>query len=265
MFKIITNKIKYLFQMSILIRKSTNRDRLFRARTKEVVTFKLLYRNHVGEKYSWTNPTILDNLVMEIVKRKIELMSHERHHIKLSQDLNKDSERKNKTVFETIVSDFKNNNIDFDDLTFTSVLTQTSYVLSFEEGHTTVSVPPPSKDYEYEEPFECLYYYFIIIIKNKRSWIRYVFKDLVSYFYIFKDCTESKRIFDNRHEWFKHELKTYLRKDIVMNVLTNVLYSLYHEEMSIDRFERHLTRHLEELILFVIVRSSDELKDSDQS
>jgi GATA zinc finger len=265
LFRVIANKIKCLFQMSMLIRKPANRDRLLRARADEAATFEPLYRNHVGEKYPRANPAVLDNLAMGIARRKAELMCHERHHIKLSQGLDEDSERKSRAISETIASDFKDKNIDFDDLASTSALTQTSYAPSLEGGNAAVSVPPPPKDCEYGEPFECPYCFFIITMKSRRSWTRHVFKDLMPYSCVFEDCAESKRIFDSRHEWFNHELKTHLGKGMVMDVLADALCPLCHEEMPIGRLERHLARHLEELALFVIIHSSDELEDSDQS
>lgn len=179
-------------------------------------------------------------------------MYHERHHIKLSQGLDEDSERKSRAVSETIASDFKDKNIDFDDLASTSALTQTSYAPSLEGGNAAVSVPPPPKGCEYGEPFECPYCFFIITVKNRRSWTRHVFKDLMPYSCVFENCAESKRMFDSRHEWFNHELKTHLGKGMVVDVLSDSLCPLCHEEMSIGRLERHLARHLEELALFVI-------------
>lgn len=72
LFRVIANKIKCLFQMSMLIRKPANRDRLFRARADEAATFEPLYRNHVEEMYPRVNPAVWDNLAMGIARRKAE-------------------------------------------------------------------------------------------------------------------------------------------------------------------------------------------------
>lgn len=59
-----------------------------------------------------------------------------------------------------------------------------------------------------EGPFECPFCYQIITIKGRDDWKRHVYRDLHPYVCTFPNC--DMKLFENRHEWFEHEVANHL-------------------------------------------------------
>jgi hypothetical protein len=262
--------ISSLFQMSMLIRRPARHDRLLGAKKEDCVAFEPYDRQHVLEKYPRANATVGDRLGSAISRRRADLKYRERHHAKLSQGINHVQIAGNKhdrgsTVFsETIATEFKEPNIQFDETGSHSGVSQTSYAPTLLEGGNAITVPPPPKESANEQPFECPYCFFITTIKNKRSWARHIFRDIMPYVCIFVDCSTPSRLYDSRREWYEHLTDSHIS---LSNAGELHECALCREAgFSTLSLERHLGRHLEELALFALPRSvGDDEIDSDRS
>lgn len=152
---------------------------------------------------------------------------------------------------ETIATDFKAPNIDFEE-TSDSDISQTSYAPSLIHGGRVI-IPPPPRD-SMGKPFECPYCFFIIEIKSTRSWNRHIFKDIKPYVCTFSECSIPDRLYDSRREWYSHEITEHRREDYVCSLCKDSL-------KSSKQYERHVARHLEELALFALPRT--EMDDAE--
>jgi hypothetical protein len=267
--------ISSLFQMSMLIRRPARHDRLLGAKKEDCVAFEPYDRQHVLEKYPRADAVVGDRLGRAISRRRADLKYRERHHAKLSQGINhvqiagnKESHSihdRDSTVFsETIATEYKEPNIQFDETGSHSGVSQTSYAPTLLEGGNAITVPPPPKESANEQPFECPYCFFITTIKNKRSWARHVFRDIMPYVCIFADCSTPSRLYDSRREWYEHLTDSHIS---LSNADELHECALCREAgFSTLSLERHLGRHLEELALFALPRSvGDDEIDSDRS
>jgi hypothetical protein len=259
-----------LFQMSMLIRRPARHDRLLGAKKEDYVAFEPYDRQHVLEKYPRANVIVRDRLGSAISRRRADLKYRERHHAKLSQGINHVQKAGNKhdrdsTVFsETIATEYKEPNIQFDETGSHSGVSQTSYAPTLLEGGNAITVPPPPKESANEQPFECPYCFFITTTKNKRSWARHVFRDIMPYVCIFTDCSTPSRLYDSRREWYEHLTDSHTS---LSNAGELHECALCREAgFSTLSLERHLGRHLEELALFALPRSvGDDEIGSDRS
>jgi hypothetical protein len=266
--------INSLFQMSMLIRRPSRHDRLIGTSKEDFVAFELYDRKHVKERYPRADDFVVDRLGSAISKRRAHLKYRERHHAKLSQGINKlgtgandesqSSHDGESTLFsETIATQYREPNVQFDETGSNSGLSQTSYAPTLLEGGNHMSVPPPPKESANEQPFECPYCFFITTIKNKRSWARHVFRDIMPYICIFPECSRRNKLYDSRREWYHHLADSHILPNIAGKLHK---CSLCHEDgFSSHSLERHLGRHLEELALFALPRTVGDEFDSDKS
>jgi len=260
-----------LFQMSMLIRRPARHDRLLGAKKEDSVPFEPYDRQHVLEKYPRADAIVGDRLGRAISRRRADLKYRERHHAKLSQGINhvqmagnKDHDRESTVLSDTIATEYKEPNIQFDETASHSGVSQTSYAPTLLEGGNAITVPPPPKKSANEQPFECPYCFFITTIKNKRSWARHVFRDIMPYVCIFAGCSTPNRLYDSRREWYKHLTDSHISPSSADELHKCALCR--EAGFSALSLERHLGRHLEELALFALPRSvGDDDIDSDRS
>jgi hypothetical protein len=265
----LVDNINCLFRMSMLIRKPARHDRLLNFEKQDVVIYEQFDQQHVREKFPHANRVVSDRLGNAISRRRADLKYRERHHKKLGkgihdEGLNPDRGAPSTYMSETIASKFKEeSNIQFDESGSSAGLSQTSYAQTMLEGHQAMTIPPPPKESANDQPFECPYCFFITTIKNRASWARHVFRDIMPYICIFPDCSTPKRLYDSRREWYSHLTS----KHISSGPDTRHICPLCREESLLDRFlQRHLGRHLQELALFAIPRpDDDEEQDADIS
>ncbi|KAL9112019.1 MAG: hypothetical protein Q9227_003639 [Pyrenula ochraceoflavens] len=253
----VKDAVNCLFKMSMLIRNPARHDRVIGSRKVETVGFEPFDRDHVSHKFPKADQLIVDRLGLAITRRRQDLKYRERHHAKLSQgithehDTLSDQKENTSTVMSpTIATELEAPNIDFDDVISNSDLSQTSYTASI-EGSGRISVPPPPKESSNEQPFQCPFCYFVITIKNRRAWTRHVFKDIMPYSCVFPQCHTASKLYDSRRNWFHHEMTVHIQSAYEQN--SNVVCPLCLQiDISKQRIEQHLARHLEELALFAM-------------
>jgi hypothetical protein len=254
--------------MSVLIRKPARHDRLLNFEKQDIGTYEQFDQQHVREKFPHANRVVSDRLGSAISRRRADLKYRERHHKKLGKGIDRLHDDAITYMSETIASDISSkfkeeSNIQFDERGSSAGLSQTSYAQTMLEGHQAMTIPPPPKESANDQPFECPYCFFITTIKNRASWARHVFRDIMPYICIFPDCSTPNRLYDSRREWYGHLAS----KHKSSGPDTRHICPLCREESVSDRFlQRHLGRHLQELALFAIPRpDGDEERDADKS
>jgi hypothetical protein len=185
-------------KLSILIRKSSNRDDYLKAASRYNTWEPSPFISHVREKYGSAKGSkewLVERLGKGIMRRRQFLTYREEHHGKLTgdwgEDLDEVLEEKGpdipmlartvaSTKATTFIVDGNVSKREVSDFTAESFGSQTSYEATEFEGDGTVptklTVPPPPKwafpdvPFEYGEPFQCPYCYTEQEVKNKAAW-----------------------------------------------------------------------------------------------
>lgn len=254
----VVNIIDCLYQLSMLIRKPAEHDMLIGSRAGDMTQFEFYDREHVRNLHPSTEEQVGQRLGSAITRRRKYLLYRERHHKKLEKGMEKVQGIQRTTtgsvLSETIATDFQTPNIEFEETSSNSGISQTSYAPSLVDGGR-VTVPPPPRNSVGGKPFECPYCFFVIDIRSTRSWHRHIFKDIKPYVCTFPKCSMPDRLYDSRREWYFHESTEHRREDWVCSLCRDTL-------KSSKQYERHVARHLEELALFALPRiESDDAED----
>lgn len=246
----VINIIDCLYQLSMLIRKPAEHDMLVGSRMGDMTQFEFYDKEHVRNLHPRTEEQIGQRLGSAITRRRKYLFYRERHHKKLEKGIEEVQGIQRATtgsvISETIATDFQTPNIEFEETSSNSGISQTSYAPSLIDGGR-VTIPPPPRDSVGGKPFECPYCFFVIDIKSTRSWNRHIFKDIKPYVCTFPKCSMPDRLYDSRREWYFHESTEHRREDFVCSLCKDTL-------KSSKQYERHVARHLEELALFALPR-----------
>ncbi|CAI7607967.1 unnamed protein product [Penicillium glandicola] len=246
--------INNLFQMSMVIRKPAQHDRLLGTKRSDAVFYEQFDRLHVASKYPQAGEDILKRLGLAISERRAVMRYRERHRTKLAQDLD---DGKSAKLSDTIATEFVDVSPAAKDvLEFQTATSQTSYAQTILNGAEGAVLPPPPKDSADGAPFECPYCFVIISIPNRRAWARHVFNDLMPYLCIFPSCPTPHRLYESRRGWFSHlQSQHSICKTPGLHVDCPLCLS---SVPSGKQLERHVGRHLEELALFALPRSEEE-------
>lgn len=256
----VVNIIDCLYQLSMLIRKPAQHDMLIGSRMGDMAQFEFYDKEHVRNLHPKTEENVGQRLGRAITRRRKYLSYRERHHRKLERGIEAaqgiQRTATGSVISETIATDLQTPNIDFEDTSSNSGMSQTSYAPSLVDGGR-VTIPPPPRDSVGGKPFECPYCFYLIEIKSTRSWTRHIFKDVRPYICTFPECSMPDRLYDSRREWFFHETTEHPQADFVCSLCRDTL-------KSSKQYERHVARHLEELALFALPRTEmDDAEDVD--
>ena len=255
------NILDCLYQMSMLIRKPAHHDLLVVSRMGDKAEFEFYDLEHVRNLHPGAEEQINQRLGRAITRRRRYLSYRERHHRKLEKGIEEAQGIQRTTtetvISETIATDFKSHNIDFEEKSSNSGMSQTSYAPSLVDGGR-VTIPPPPRESAAGKPFECPYCFFVIDAKSIRSWTRHIFKDIKPYVCTLTDCSQPDRLYDSRCEWFAHETTEHYRDGFVCALCKDNLNSS-------KPYGRHVAWHLEELALFALPRNEMEDAEDDDN
>ncbi len=255
----VINIIDCLYQLSMLIRKPAQHD-MFVGSYGDKAEFEPYDKEHVRNLYPKTGEQICRRLGRAITHSRMYLFYRERRHKKFDKGIEEvqgiHRTATGSVMSGTIATDFKTPNIDFEETSSISGISDTSYASSLVDGGR-ITIPPPPKDSVGVKPFECPYCFFVIDIKSTGSWNRHIFKDIKPYVCTFPDCRTPDRLYDSRREWNFHETTEHHREDLCCPLCKDTL-------KSSKQYERHVARHLEELALFALPRTeTDDEEDND--
>ncbi|OCT51697.1 hypothetical protein CLCR_07890 [Cladophialophora carrionii] len=280
-YKSLVDTTDCLFQLSMIIRRPAQHDRLIGTKKLDATVFEPFDRQHVANKHPKTGSVVVDRLGAAISRRRAALKYRERHHAKLAKGIERaalaeppdhsstaDLDERHDTVStllsQTVATEFEETHIDYEETASNSGASQTSYAPSLWESSDKITVPSIPKGASYGKAFECPYCFFIVTVSNRRSWARHVFKDLMPYICVFPDCSVPNRLYDSRREWF-HHLRTKHLPSFEPGEMSSCPLRC-GETVPVVLLEGHLGRHLEELALFALPRvdTGDE-EDSNES
>ncbi|KAJ5881516.1 uncharacterized protein N7529_000188 [Penicillium soppii] len=204
-----------------------------------------------------------------MARQRAILKYRERHHAKLSQGINSESDSKSAILSETVVTDvFKEVPGQFSDMASDAGVSETSYGGTLLEGTDADApkIPPIPKIGIENRPFECPYCFYIITVRDRRAWARHIFRDLMPYVCIFPGCSVPNKLYGSRRQWHHHIKQTHATA-----TSTDSTYdcSICRQcSLPAITFQRHVGKHLEELALFLLPRTdsdADENKVTDEN
>ncbi len=123
----VANIIDCLYQLSMLIRKPAQHDLLVGSRIGDKAEFEFYDKEHVRNLYPGTEEQISQRLGRAITRRRKYLNYRERHHRKLEKGIEEAQgiQGIGSVMSETIITDFKTHNIEFEETSSNSGMSQT--------------------------------------------------------------------------------------------------------------------------------------------
>ncbi|KAJ5633183.1 hypothetical protein N7490_009522 [Penicillium lividum] len=143
-------------------------------------------------------------------------------------------------------------------------MSETSYGSTMLEGSdgNAPKIPPLPKKGGENQPFECPYCFYIITARDKRSWARHIFRDLMPYVCIFPGCSTPNKLYESRREWYHHIKQAH---DLTSGTNDTYDCSICRQcTLPTANFQRHVGQHMEDLALFLLPRTQSE-SDSDEN
>ena len=268
--------IDCLYQLSVMVRRPARHDILTDNAMVSVAHFEYHDRKHVREKFQKADPKIIGQLGTSITRVRKHLRYRERHHAKLAgveipvTTLTGDT---SSHLSGTIASEFQSQYTDDGELFSNAGILDTSYATSLMTGEgLTIPEPPPGSSGG--QISECPYCFYLVSINGLHAWQKHVPEDLQPYACISPDCPIRNTSFGSRHEWsqhlrYFHKLSDFANKgskDKTLSVdldesspLTPRECPLCQETLStLQKFERHVARHPQELALFALPRRDND-------
>ncbi|KAJ5633184.1 hypothetical protein N7490_009523 [Penicillium lividum] len=96
--------ITQLYQMSMIIRKPSQHDRLIGTDKLDSEPFRFWARQHASDKYPSADALAIDRISSAMARQKGVLKYRERHHAKLSQGIDPENDGKSTMLSETVVT-----------------------------------------------------------------------------------------------------------------------------------------------------------------
>ncbi|KAJ5498049.1 hypothetical protein N7453_007100 [Penicillium expansum] len=251
--------ITQLYQMSMIIRKPAQHDRLVGTKKLDSEPFEFWAKQHTSNKYPNADALVIDRISSAMARQRAILKYRERHHAKLSQGIDFESDGKSTILSETVVTDvFKEIPGQFNDMASDTGVSQTSYGGALLEGtgSDAPKIPPIPKKGTEKQPFECPYCFYIITVRDRRAWARHIFRDLMPYVCIFPGCSTPNKLYGGRRQWHHHIQQTHASISITDGTYDCSICKKC--SLPAITFQRHVGQHLEELALFLLPRTDED-------
>ncbi|QYS95620.1 GATA-type domain-containing protein [Trichoderma simmonsii] len=233
--------IDCLLRLSITIRNPARHDQFnSKVGVGIVSSYTQWDINHIREKFSRLDDKLVDRLGMAMSRRRQYIKYREEHSKKLAHGLlDEPGEGENAT---TIASSIPKKLKDEDNTAiFTkmdalldnmSEVSGTSYANSVA---TTNELRVPSIPREYiDGPFLCPICHTLIIINDRNSWKKHVFRDLQPYVCLFDDCSSPSQVYQRRKDWAAHMKQEHW-------VSWSCSFGCSKSFRSQESFEKHIT------------------------
>ncbi|KAJ9487951.1 hypothetical protein VN97_g5340 [Penicillium thymicola] len=251
--------IDQLYQMSMIIRKPAQHDRLVGTKKLDSEPFLFWAKQHSSTRYPNADALAIDRISSAMARQRAILKYRERHHAKLSQGIVSESDSKSTLLSETMVTEvFKEIPGQLSDMASDADASETSYGGTLLEGTgaDTPKIPPIPKKGTGKRPFECPYCFYIITVRDRRAWARHIFRDLMPYVCIFPGCSTPNKLYGGRRQWHHH-----IQQAHALAPSTNGTYDCSickQGSLPAVGFQRHVGQHLEELALFLLPRTDED-------
>ncbi|KAL7789571.1 hypothetical protein V8C43DRAFT_97014 [Trichoderma afarasin] len=203
--------IDCLLRLSITIRNPARHDQFnSRAGADTVSSYSEWDMKHIREKFDRLDGKLVDRLGMAMSRRRQYIKYREEHSKKLAHGLlDEAGEGENAT---TIASSIPKKLKDEENAAmFTkmdtlldnmSEVSGTSYANSI-AATNELRVPSIPKEY-INGPFLCPICHTLIIVNDRNSWKKHVFRDLQPYVCLFDNCSSPSQVYQRRKDWIAH-------------------------------------------------------------
>ena len=262
----IVTVINCLFQMSMLVRNPARHD-FYMLPQSQVLASRSFDQAHVREKYPEADQGLVERLGLAMTIRRQYLRHRKRDHAQLNQGLDigtGGSAAPTVVLSDTISTGVEPWHIKSQDKAPASEKSQDSSAPSMRAGGALV-IPSPPKESSGGAPFECPYCAVRISVDGTLAWHKHVFQDLQPYICTVAACSTPHTLFSKRHDWVQHLKEAHPREwtgdeniagaainePDISSFCTNCPLCKSNSK-SEKHFVRHLARHLQELVLFVL-------------
>lgn len=257
--------IDQLYQMSMIIRKPAQHDRLVGTKKLDSEPFQFWAKQHTSSKYPDADALAIDRISSAMARQRAILKYRERHHAKLSQGINSEGDSKSTVLSETVVTDvFKEIPGQLNDMASDAGVSETSYGGTLLEGTgaDAPKIPPIPKKGTGKRPFECPYCFYIITVRDRRAWARHIFRDLMPYVCIFPGCSTPNKLYGGRRQWHHHVQQTHASASSTDGTYDCSICK--QGSLPAVTFQRHVGQHLEELALFFLPRTDEDEDENEE-
>ncbi|CAI7578920.1 unnamed protein product [Penicillium bialowiezense] len=243
--------ISILFDNAVAIRRPAHHDRLLGPSRLHSAQFEVWDRKHVADMFPDLDSDIANRLSLAISERRAILKYRELRHTNVTEELDPDE---HVGLSETVATELVTKPAEDDDGS-QSITSQTSHAKTI----TTLLrkgmvIPCPPEGSLSGTPFECPCCFLLIKVNNRQSWTHHVLRDLIPYVCVFPKCSIPHRLYESRREWYTHLQREHSVLNKAGSLVSCPLCRLYVE--SGDHFQSHVGRHLQELALFALPRST---------
>ncbi|OQD64427.1 hypothetical protein PENPOL_c007G06898 [Penicillium polonicum] len=257
--------IDQLYQMSMIIRKPAQHDRLVGTKKMDSEPFQFWAKQHTSSKYPNADALAIDRISSAMARQRAILKYRERHHAKLSQGIVSESDSKSTILSETVVTDvFEEIPGQPSDMASDAGVSETSYGGTLPEGTgaDAPKIPPIPKNGTGKRPFECPYCFYIITVRDRRAWARHIFRDLMPYVCIFPGCSTPNKLYGGRRQWHHHVQQTHASASSTDGTYDCSICK--QGSLPAVTFQRHVGQHLEELALFLLPRTDEDEDENEE-
>ncbi|PKK44968.1 hypothetical protein CI102_11366, partial [Trichoderma harzianum] len=233
--------IDCLLRLSITIRNPARHDQFnSRVGVDIVSSYTQWDINHIREKFSRLDGKLVDRLAMSMSRRRQYIKYREEHSKKLAHGLlDEPGEGENATTIASSIPKklkdeenaamFTKMDTLFDNM---SEFSGTSYANS-NAATNELRVPNIPKEY-INGPFLCPICHTLIVINDRNSWKKHVFRDLQPYVCLFDNCSSPSQLYQRRKDWVAHMKQEHW-------VSWSCSYGCSKSFRSQESFEKHVT------------------------
>jgi uncharacterized C2H2 Zn-finger protein len=245
--------ITCLYQLSMAIRRPTQHDRILGTQKEDARIFEPFDREHVANKFPNAETALVDRLGAAISRRRAALRYRERHHKKMAHGVSNNETDHAPTEFSaTVATELSNVNLAIQDNSSDAGRSKTSYAPTLFNSTDRLIIPFP-KNVVFDDPVECPYCYYIIVIRDRKAWARHVFQDISPYICPFEQCPTANRLYWRQREWYSHIQSQHSH----MLETGSLSCPLCKNALQPSLIKRHLAGHMEELALFAVPRAEE--------
>lgn len=254
-----------LYQMSMIIRKPTQHDRLVGTKKMDSEPFQLWAKQHTSTRYPNADALAIDRISSAMARQRAILKYRERHHAKLSQGIVSESDGKSTILSETVVTDvFEEIPGQLSDITSDAGVSETSYASTLLEGTSADApkIPPIPKNGTARRPFECPYCFYIITVRDRTAWARHIFRDLMPYVCILPECSTPNKLYGGRRQWHHHVQQTHASASSTDGTYDCSICK--QGSLPTVKFQQHVGKHLEQLALVLLPRTYEDDDENEE-
>ena len=261
----IDSYITDLLKVSIIIRNSTNHERVMQLDSDTIAETAPFFIQHVREKFPVCDLVICERLGRAIARRRAEIEYRRKQSEKrkrgLARFLDEQDHGEEKSQTPTKFTDYAEFIQPQQDDNRSDTTSQTGYSdLNTTNVEGGLPIPPPPRESANGEAFDCPYCFNPMSIQRPRDWSRHVLRDALPYLCIVRDCSSANKLYSSRRAYFKHMQRVHPSAPEHQHGQSCVLC---HQSPS-ERLYVHTSHHLIQLALFSLLSYDAEVDEENE-